>query len=38
MDFIYFSLFILSVNCPDKLVTDMSEAVLKVELPLGMGR
>ena len=29
MDFIYFSLFTLSVNFPDQLVTDMSEPVLK---------
>ena len=29
MDFIYFSLFTLLVNFPDKLVADMSEPVLK---------
>ena len=29
LDFIYFSSFTLSVNFPDKLVTDMSEPVLK---------
>ena len=29
MDFIYFSLFTLSVNFPDQLVIDMSELVLK---------
>ena len=29
LDFINFSLFILSMNFPDQLVTDMSEPVLK---------
>ena len=29
LDFIYFSLFTLSVNFPDRLVTDMSKPVLK---------
>ena len=29
MDFIYLSAFTLSMNFPDKLVTDMSEPVLK---------
>ena len=29
LDFIYFSSLTLSVNFPDQLVTDMSEAILK---------
>ena len=29
MEFIYFSSFMISVNFPDQLVTDMSEPVLK---------
>ena len=29
LEFIYFSYFTISVNFPDKLVTDMSESVLK---------
>ena len=29
MEFIYFSLFTISVNFPDQLVTDTSEPVLK---------
>ena len=29
MEFIYFSSFTISVNFPDRLVTDMSELVLK---------
>ena len=29
MEFIYFSSFVISVNFPDQLVTDMSEPVLK---------
>ena len=29
MEFIYFSLFMISVNFPDHLVTDMNELVLK---------
>ena len=32
LEFIYFSLFMISVNFPDQLVTDMSEPVLKSEL------
>ena len=32
LEFIYFSSFMISVNFPDQLVTDMSELVLKVEL------
>ena len=29
MEFIYFSLFMISVNFPDQLVIDMSKPVLK---------
>ena len=29
MEFIYFSSFMISVNFPDQLVTDMSKPVLK---------
>ena len=29
LEFIYFSLFIISVNFPDQLVTDMSKPVLR---------
>ena len=29
LDFIYFSLFTLSVNFPDQLVNEMSESILK---------
>ena len=29
MEFIYFSSFMISVNFPDQLATDMSEPVLK---------
>ena len=32
LEFIYFSLFIISVKFPDRLVADMSKPVLKVEL------
>ena len=32
LEFIYFSLFMISVNFPDQLVTDTSEPVLKSEL------
>ena len=32
MEFIYFSLSMISVNFPDQLVTDMSKPVLKSEI------
>ena len=32
LEFIYFSSFMISVNFPDQLVTDLSEPVLKSEL------
>ena len=38
LEFIYFSLFTISVNFPEQLITDMSELVLKVELSLEMGQ
>ena len=32
LEFIYLSLFMISVNFPDQLVTDMSKPILRVEL------
>ena len=32
LEFIYLSLFMISVNFPDQLVTDMSKPILRVKL------
>ena len=37
LEFIYFSLFIISVNFPDQLVTDMSKQVFEKMSSLEMG-
>ena len=38
LEFIYFSLFMISVNFPDRLVTDMSEPVFEKFSSLEIGQ